>query len=85
MRILGLLLLLAMGLAACRDKGPKTEVVYATDPNVMKVGSKGPLVGDSALAGKVTMSATNATGERATLTAALKRLVSIEEAHPHEE
>ena len=40
MRILGLLLLLAMGLAACRDKGPKTEVVYATDPNVMKVGSK---------------------------------------------
>ena len=31
MRILGLLLLLAMGLAACRDKGPKTEVVYATD------------------------------------------------------
>ena len=40
MRILGLLLLLAMGLAACRDKGPKTEVVYATDPHVMKVGSK---------------------------------------------
>ena len=25
---------------SCRDKGPKTEVVYATDPNVMKVGSK---------------------------------------------
>ena len=40
MRILGLLLLLVMGLAACRDKGPKTEVVYATDPNVMKVGSQ---------------------------------------------
>ena len=40
MRILGLLLLLAMGLAACRDKGPKTEVVYATDPNVMKVDQR---------------------------------------------
>ncbi len=32
--------MLVLGLTACRDKSPKTEVIYATDPNIMKVEAK---------------------------------------------
>ncbi|MFR3332296.1 MAG: hypothetical protein ACLTSL_19550 [Odoribacter splanchnicus] len=40
MKLIGLLLLLALGFAACRDKSKKSEVIYATNPNEMIVGSR---------------------------------------------
>jgi len=40
MRLIGLLLLLALALGACRDKSKKSEIVYATNPNEMIVRAK---------------------------------------------
>lgn len=40
MRLIGLLLLLALALGACRDKSKKSEIVYATNPDKMIVGAR---------------------------------------------
>lgn len=40
MKLIGLLLLLALTLGACRDKSKKSGIVYATNPNEMMVMAK---------------------------------------------
>ena len=40
MKLIGLLLLLALALGACRDKSKKSEIVYATNPDKMIVGAR---------------------------------------------